>query len=83
MLATEQCATPKGYNEPIKWDYYYFNVKKIADDDLRQGWCPLTFDVHSMVLWFPQAYGIDKMELWGYCGPGKGIVDLFYVNVDI
>ena len=50
------------------------NLKKIffntPDDDARYGWCPLSFDMQSMFLWFPTAYGIDKMEMWGYCDKG-------------
>ena len=60
-------------DQKVKWDLFDYNVphNQKKKSDAREGWCPLTFDMQSLKLWFPQAYGLDEMELWGYCDPSK------------
>ena len=66
----EQCGTKI---TAIEWNLFDSSgPNEYKKKNRRYDWCPLSFDLQSMALWFPDAYGISDEELWGYCGPGIG-----------
>ena len=46
--------------------------------------CLLPFDAMSAWHWFPQAYGLDFNELWGFCTQGMSLqaISIIYFLVE-